>query len=63
MTLNPPGQYDDDRNLRARQRFWEHQDPYLDTAGWVLGLAGLSPGDAGPGCRVRERRLPARAGR
>ncbi len=26
MTLNPPGQYADDRNLRARQRLWQHQD-------------------------------------
>ena len=61
MTLNPPGQYDDDRNLRARQRFWEHQDPYLDTAGWVLSLAGLSPGmrvlDAGCGNGVYLRAL------
>ena len=64
MTLNPRGQYDDDRNLRARQRFWEHQDPYLDTAGWVLGLAGLSPGlrvlDAGCGNGVYLRALAGR---
>jgi SAM-dependent methyltransferase len=67
VTLNPPRQYADDRNLRARQRFWQHQDPYFDDVGWVLGLAGLSPGmrvlDAGCGnglylrglldCRVR----------
>jgi hypothetical protein len=44
VTLNPPGQYADDRNLRARQRFWQHQEPYFDDVGWVLGLAGLSPG-------------------
>ena len=53
VTLNPPGQYDDERNLRARQRFWEHQDPHFDHVGWVLDLAGLSPGmrvlDAGCG--------------
>ena len=53
MTLNPPGQYADDRHLRARQRFWQHQDPYFDVVGWVLDLAGLAPGlrvlDAGCG--------------
>jgi SAM-dependent methyltransferase len=53
VTLNPPGQYADERNLRARQRFWEHQDPHFDDVGWVLDLARLSPGmrvlDAGCG--------------
>jgi SAM-dependent methyltransferase len=53
VTLNPPGQYADDRNLRNRQRFWQHQHPFFDTVGWVLDLAGLSPGlrvlDAGCG--------------
>ena len=53
MTLNPPGQYADDRHLRARQRFWRHQDPPLDIVTWVLDLAGLAPGmrvlDAGCG--------------
>ena len=53
MTLNPPDQYGDDRNLRARQRLWQHQVPWFDVAGWVLGLAGLAPGmrvlDAGCG--------------
>jgi ubiquinone/menaquinone biosynthesis C-methylase UbiE len=53
MSLNPLGQYADDHNLRARQRFWQHQDPYFDDVGWVLDLAGLSPGmrvlDAGCG--------------
>jgi len=44
MTLNPPDQYADDRNLRARQRLWQHQVPLFDVAGWVLGLAGLAPG-------------------
>jgi Methyltransferase domain len=44
VTLNPPGQYADDRNLQARQRFWQHQDPYFDDVRWVLDLAGLSPG-------------------
>jgi len=53
VTLNPPEQYADDRNLSARQRFWQHQDPYFDVVEWVLDLAGLSPGmrllDAGCG--------------
>ena len=41
MALNPVTQYADDRNLRARQRLWEHQDPALDMPGWVLDVAGL----------------------
>jgi SAM-dependent methyltransferase len=53
VALNPPGQYADDRNLRARQRLWQHQAPFFDVVGWVVGLAGLSPGlrvlDAGCG--------------
>ena len=53
MGLNPPGQYADDCNLRARQRLWQHQVPFFDVVGWVLGLAGLAPGmrvlDAGCG--------------
>lgn len=53
VTLNPPGHYADDRNLRARQRFWQHHDPFFDDVGWVLDLARLSPGmrvlDAGCG--------------
>jgi len=53
VTLNPPGQYADDRNLRARQRLWQYQEPYFDEVGWVLDQAGLSPGmrvlDAGCG--------------
>jgi len=44
MALNPPGQYADDRNLHARQRLWQHQVPFFDVVGWVLGLVGLSPG-------------------
>jgi len=44
VTLNPPAQYADDRNLRARQRLWQHQNPYLDIVGWVLDLAGVAPG-------------------
>jgi SAM-dependent methyltransferase len=53
MTLNPPAQYADDRNLRARQRLWLYQSPPFDMVGRVLDLAGLSPGlrvlDAGCG--------------
>ena len=68
MTPNPPGQYSDDRNLSARQRLWHNQTPFFDIAGWVLGLAGVSPGmrvlDAGCGNGVylrtlRERRVRA----
>jgi SAM-dependent methyltransferase len=61
VILNPPDQYADDRNLRARQRFWQRQDPYFDDVEWVLGLAGLSPGmrvlDAGCGNGVYLRGL------
>jgi SAM-dependent methyltransferase len=53
VTLNPPAQYADDRNLRARQRFWQHQSPAFDYVGWVADLAELAPGmrvlDAGCG--------------
>jgi SAM-dependent methyltransferase len=44
VVLNPPAQYADDRNLRARQRLWRYQRPSFDIVGWVLGLAGLSAG-------------------
>lgn len=44
VALNPPGQYGDDRNLRARQRLWRYQEPYFDIVAWVLDLARLSPG-------------------
>jgi SAM-dependent methyltransferase len=64
MTLNPPGQYADDRNLRARQRLWQHQRPHFDIAGWVLGLADLAPGrrvlDAGCGNGAYLRALRGR---
>jgi SAM-dependent methyltransferase len=68
VTLNPPGQYSDDRNLRTRQRLWSYQNPSFDIVGWVLELAGLSPGvrvlDAGCGNGLylrglRERRVRA----
>ena len=68
MRLNPPGQYADDRNLYARQRLWQHQVPFFDAVGWVLGLAGLAPGmrvlDAGCGNGAYLRALadyPVRA--
>jgi cyclopropane fatty-acyl-phospholipid synthase-like methyltransferase len=61
MALNPPGQYRDDRNLSARQRLWAHQEPYFDIVGWVMGLAGVSPGtrvlDAGCGNGMYLRAL------
>ena len=64
MPLNPPDQYGDDRNLSARQRFWEHQEPYFDVVAWVLDLAALSPGmrvlDAGCGNGAYLRALAAR---
>ena len=64
MALNPPEQYADDRNLGARQRFWEHQVPYFDIVSWVLDLAGLAPGmrvlDAGCGNGMYLRALAGR---
>jgi SAM-dependent methyltransferase len=68
VDLNPPRQYADDRNLRARQRLWRCQVPAFDFASWVLDLAGLVPGmrvlDAGCGNGIylrplRERRVNA----
>jgi SAM-dependent methyltransferase len=68
VTLNPPGQYSDDRNLRTRQRLWSYQTPLFDIVSWVLGLAGLVSGmrvlDAGCGNGLylrglRERRVRA----
>jgi SAM-dependent methyltransferase len=61
VELNPPGQYADDRNLRARQRLWACQVPSFDIAAWVLDLAGLVPGmrvlDAGCGNGIYLRAL------
>ncbi|MDQ2740024.1 MAG: class I SAM-dependent methyltransferase [Actinomycetota bacterium] len=41
--LNPPSQYADDTNLRARQRFWQHQSPPFNFLGWVLSLVDVNP--------------------
>jgi SAM-dependent methyltransferase len=64
MELNPPGQYADDRNLRARQRLWACRVPSFDIAAWVLDLAGLEPGmrvlDAGCGNGIYLRALRQR---
>jgi SAM-dependent methyltransferase len=68
VTLNPPAQYVDERNLRARQRFWLSQRPLIDTVGWILDLirmpAGLRVLDAGCGNgeylrRLRDRQVRA----
>jgi SAM-dependent methyltransferase len=67
MNLNPPEQYADDRNFRARQRLWRHQSPFFDLVGWVLDLARLSPGmlvlDAGCGNGAYLRGLRDRRAR
>jgi SAM-dependent methyltransferase len=64
VDVNPPGQYADDRNLRARQRLWRCQVPSFDIAAWVLDLAGLAPGvrvlDAGCGNGIYLRALRER---
>lgn len=66
MALNPPTQYANDRNLRARQRLWQHQDPVFDLVSWTLDLSGVRPGlsvlDVGCGNgeylrALRERRV------
>lgn len=44
MTTNPATQYATDRNLRARQRLWERQEPAFDVVAWTLGLVGVMPG-------------------
>src|SRR5258708_24409182 len=67
VALTPPGQYADDRNLRARQRLWQYQRPFFDIAGWALDLARLSPGlrvlDAGCGNGAYLRGLRDRQAR
>lgn len=44
MTTNPATQYATDRNLRARQRLWERQEPVFDVVAWTLDLAGVRAG-------------------
>jgi SAM-dependent methyltransferase len=44
MPTSPASQYATDRNLRARQRLWERQDPAFDVVAWTLELAGISQG-------------------
>jgi 2-polyprenyl-3-methyl-5-hydroxy-6-metoxy-1,4-benzoquinol methylase len=66
VVLNPLGQYADDGNLGARQRFWLHQSPYFDIESWVLDLAGLASGmkilDAGCGNDLYLRAMARRQG-
>lgn len=61
VTLNPPEQYADDRNLAARQRLWQYQSPYFDIVSWVLDLGRVYPGrrvlDAGCGNGLYLRAL------
>lgn len=50
LVLNPPTQYETDRKLAARQRFWasSRRDPPFELFSWVVDLAGLdgaSPAD------------------
>ncbi len=65
MTPNPPLQYGNDRNLRARQQLWEHQVPRFDLAAWVLDLASVGPGmrvlDVGCGNGMYLKALRARS--
>ncbi|MHB8437307.1 MAG: class I SAM-dependent methyltransferase [Acidimicrobiales bacterium] len=53
FVLNPTTQYVTDRNLRARQRLWDHLTPPFDLVSWVIGLLRVPPGgtvlDAGCG--------------
>src|SRR6202012_2004928 len=44
MATPPASQYVTDRNLRARQRLWERQEPVFDVVAWSLDLAGLACG-------------------
>jgi len=44
MATTPVTQYATDRNLRARQRLWERQEPAFDVVDWTLELAGVTTG-------------------
>lgn len=44
LGINPSSQYADDRNLRARQRLWETQNPRFDIVGWTIALAQVESG-------------------
>lgn len=62
--MNPVTQYEDDRNLWARQRLWDQRRPPFDLVGWVLDLAGIGPGlrvlDVGCGNGAYLRAVQAR---
>jgi SAM-dependent methyltransferase len=47
VAINPPTQYTTTRNLVARQRLWasSRREPAFDLIPWVIGLAGIGPGD------------------
>ena len=64
LVLNPDSQYRDDRNLRARQRLWQFQDPPFDIAAWVVDVADVRRGrrvlDAGCGNGVYLRTMRER---
>lgn len=66
--LNPPTQYESDRKLAARQRFWaaSRREPAFDLYSWVLDVAGIDGNiavdvlDVGCGNGVYERAIAGR---